>query len=362
MVTVQQGCELMALYLPLAVFWVVQTSPAACHTAAGFLQMQCEAAARAEEHSCHSADAGAGASEADFRSYSFSQPFHLIVSYDWLILQGPAKPVFEGDPVVLHCRAWQDWPLTQVTFYRDGSALGPTGPSRDFSIAAVQEADSGNYHCSGVFRSPGSGSLETASAVAITVQELFPAPVLRATPSAELQEGSPVTLTCQTKLPLQRSAARLLFSFYKDGRMMRSKGLSAEFQLPTVSEAHSGSYWCEAATEDNQVWKQSPQLELRVQSPSSSAAPPTLNPPQPKSAAPDTAPTEPLESRPPLPTPSAVDPGFSPLAVPDPHLHHQMNTLLKHMQDVRALLGHLLMELRELSGRLKTGPAKSQAQ
>uniref|UniRef100_A0A8C6QGS3 Uncharacterized protein n=2 Tax=Nannospalax galili TaxID=1026970 RepID=A0A8C6QGS3_NANGA len=74
--------------------------------------------------------------ETDFqvKGYTFSEPFHLIVSYDWLILQGPAAPIFEGDPLLLHCRAWQDWPLTQVTFYRDGSALGPPGPKKEFSI------------------------------------------------------------------------------------------------------------------------------------------------------------------------------------------------------------------------------------
>ncbi|KAI4579433.1 hypothetical protein MJT46_000801 [Ovis ammon polii x Ovis aries] len=99
----------------------------------------------------------------------------------------------------------------------------------------------------------------------IVSYELFRAPVLRVTPSAEPQEGKPVTLSCQTKLPLQRSAARLLFSFYKDGRTVRSRGPSPEFQIPTASETHSGSYWCEAATEDNQVWKQSPKLEIRVQ-------------------------------------------------------------------------------------------------
>lgn len=46
---------------------------------------------------------------------------------------------------------------------------------------------------------------------------------------------------------------------------MRDRGLSSEFQIPTASEAHSGSYWCEAATEDNKVWKQSSKLEVRVQ-------------------------------------------------------------------------------------------------
>ncbi|XP_014638762.1 PREDICTED: Fc receptor-like A isoform X1 [Ceratotherium simum simum] len=339
--------------------WAIPSS------AASFETLQCERPVSSQDSSCHTDEDLTGPREVDFqlKGYTFSQPFHLIVSYDWLILQSPAKPIFEGDPLVLRCQAWQDWPLTQVTFYRDGSALGPPGPNREFSIAVAQETDSGNYHCSGVFRSPGPGSPETASSVAIIVQELFPAPALRATPSTEPQEGGPVTLSCQTKLPLQRSATRLLFSFYKDSKTVRSRGLSSEFQILTASEAHSGSYWCEAATEDNQVWKQSPKLEIRVQGPSSSAASPTLNPASQKSAAPEPTPTEPREPLPPLPTPSSEDPGFSsPLQVPDPHLHHRMGVLLKQMQDVRALLGHLLMELRDLSGHLKLettkGPAK----
>uniref|UniRef100_A0AC11ALE5 Fc receptor like A n=1 Tax=Ovis aries TaxID=9940 RepID=A0AC11ALE5_SHEEP len=194
--------------------------------------------------------------------------------------------------------------------------------------------------------------------------ELFRAPVLRVTPSAEPQEGKPVTLSCQTKLPLQRSAARLLFSFYKDGRTVRSRGPSPEFQIPTASEAHSGSYWCEAATEDNQVWKQSPKLEIRVQGPSSSAAPTALTPAPPQKAdAPETTSTKPPEPLPPLPTPSAKDPdSFSPPQGPDPHLYHQMRVLLKQIQDMRVLLGHLVIELRDLSSHLKLettkGPAK----
>uniref|UniRef100_A0A2K5JFP6 Ig-like domain-containing protein n=1 Tax=Colobus angolensis palliatus TaxID=336983 RepID=A0A2K5JFP6_COLAP len=260
------GCVLMAwaLYLSLGVLWASQML-----LAASFETLQCEGPVCTEESSCHVEDDLTDASEAGFqvKGYTFSEPFHLIVSYDWLILQGPAKPVFEGDPLVLRCQAWQDWPLTQVTFYRDGSALGPPGPNREFSIAAVQEADSGHYHCSGIFQSPGPGSPETASGVAITVQ------------------GPP------------------------------------------------------------------------------GSAPLTLNPAPQKSAAPGTAPEEALGPLPPLPAPSSEDPGFSsPLGMPDPHLYHQMGLLLKHMQDMRVLLGHLLMELRELSGHRKPGTTKTTAE
>lgn len=74
-----------------------------------------------------------------------------------------------------------------------------------------------------------------------------------------------MTLICQTKLPPQRSATHLLFSFHKDGRTVCDRALSPELQIPAVSAAHAGSYWCEATTEDSQVWKQSPRLEVRVQ-------------------------------------------------------------------------------------------------
>uniref|UniRef100_A0A2K6EJK4 Fc receptor like A n=1 Tax=Propithecus coquereli TaxID=379532 RepID=A0A2K6EJK4_PROCO len=97
--------------------------------------------------------------------------------------------------------------------------------------------------------------------------------------------------------------------------------------------------------------------------PASSAASPTLNPAPQKSAAPGTTSImEPPGPPPLLPTPSSEDPDFSsPKGVPDPHLHHQMDVLLKHMQDVRALLGHLVMELRELSGHRKPGTTEAPA-
>ncbi|XP_077742856.1 Fc receptor-like A [Canis aureus] len=370
-VTMRLGCVLTAgvLYFSPTVLWAAQMllgviialglwfpAPAAgCHAAAPFETLQCEGPVSTQDSSCDTQEDLMGPREVDFqvKGYTFSKPFHLIVSYDWLILQGPVSPIFEGDPLTLRCQAWQDWPLAQVTFYRDGSAMGPPGPNREFSIAVVQETDSGHYHCSGILRSPGPGSPETASSVAIKIQELFPAPLLRATPSAEPQEGDPVTLSCQTKLPLQRSTTRLFFSFYKDSRTVRSRGLSPEFQIPTASKAHSGSYWCEAATEDNQVWKQSSKLEIRVQSPSSSTSSRTLNPAPQKSPVPESTPTAFPGPQPPLSTPSK-NPGFSsPLQVPDPHLYHQMGILLKQMQDMRALLGHLVMELRDLSVRLK---------
>ncbi|XP_076794059.1 Fc receptor-like A isoform X1 [Arvicanthis niloticus] len=342
-----------ALYICPAVLLATQMLLAGCHVAASLETLKCEGPISAEHSSCQAAAAEDKGDEDDgdmthsseagfqFKGYTFSKPFHLIVSYDWLILQGPATSIFEGDTLVLHCRAWQDWPLTQVIFYREGSALGPPGPKREFSITAVQKSDSGHYHCSGIFRSPGPGSRETASPVAVTVQELFAAPILKASPSSEPQEGGSVTLSCQTKLSLQRSASRLLFSFYKDGRSLSIRGVSSELQIPKVSEEHSGSYWCEAATEDRHISKQSPQLEIRVEA---------LQKP--------TASETPTEAPGPLPSPPGPSSEQLRFSSSDPHLRQQIHLLLKQMQDVRVLLGHLVMELRDLSVYLKPGTTK----
>uniref|UniRef100_A0A8C0SE24 Fc receptor like A n=2 Tax=Canis lupus familiaris TaxID=9615 RepID=A0A8C0SE24_CANLF len=251
------GCVLTAgvLYFSPTVLWAAQML-----LAAPFETLQCEGPVSTQDSSCDTQEDLMGPREVDFqvKGYTFSKPFHLIVSYDWLILQGPVSPIFEGDPLTLRCQAWQDWPLAQVTFYRDGSAMGPPGPNREFSIAVVQETDSGHYHCSGILRSPGPGSPETASSVAI-----------------------------------------------------------------------------------------------KIQGPSSSTSSRTLNPAPQKSPVPESTPTAFPGPQPPLSTPSK-NPGFSsPLQVPDPHLYHQMGILLKQMQDMRALLGHLVMELRDLSVRLK---------
>ena len=106
---------------------------------------------------------------------------------------------------------------------------------------------------------------QNSSSLLIFFLELFEAPVLKALPSSEPQEGDSVTLSCQTKLSPWRSASRLLFSFYKDGRPLSVRGVSSELQIPRASEEHSGSYWCEAVTEDRRVTKQSPPLAIQVQ-------------------------------------------------------------------------------------------------
>ncbi|XP_038624365.1 Fc receptor-like protein 5 [Tachyglossus aculeatus] len=256
--------------------------------------------------------------------YLFSRPFHLSVSYEWLILEAPLSPVWEGEALVLHCRSWRNWPLSRVTFYHDGVALSSSPESADFAITSAKPEDGGWYHCTGSLRTPVTVTRESAVAVAVEVRELFPPPMLRAAPSTEPREGSPLTLTCDTHPDPRRPDPRLRFSFYRDNRTVRGWDSSPEHRIPGAQSGDSGSYQCEVAMDTGRVWKRSPKLQIRVQR-SSSRDSPTTPPP----LSPD--PSAPPECGP-APSPPTLDP--------------QLSLLLQEIQAARALLSQLNLEAR----------------
>lgn len=167
----------------------------------------------------------------------------------------PCVPVSTGwTMVTLACRYILSSPIHVKT---EGSGGLNTLPGEGRSHGAWG-------HAPGLPCAPERGGL-TLLCHHLSPPELFPDPVLTASPSAEPRAGAAVTLSCRTQLRRERPAGRLLFAFYKGGGALRGWGLSSELQVRAASAAHSGSYWCEATTEDSRVWKRSPELEVRVQ-------------------------------------------------------------------------------------------------
>ncbi|XP_013376884.1 PREDICTED: low affinity immunoglobulin gamma Fc region receptor II-b isoform X4 [Chinchilla lanigera] len=80
---------------------------------------------------------------------SLSDPVHLDVISDWLLLQTPQLVFQEGDVIVLRCHSWNNKPLAKVTFYQNGIAKKFFSLSRNFSIPQANHSNSGDYHCTG---------------------------------------------------------------------------------------------------------------------------------------------------------------------------------------------------------------------
>lgn len=96
--------------------------------------------------------------------------------------------------------------------------------------------------------------------------ESFTRPVLRVS-SFQPISGSPVTLTCETRLSLERSDVPLQFCFFRNDQMLGSGwSLSPKFQITAMWSKDSGSYWCKAATTRYNTTSNSWRSWIQVQS------------------------------------------------------------------------------------------------
>ncbi|XP_062961925.1 LOW QUALITY PROTEIN: Fc receptor-like protein 2 [Cynocephalus volans] len=181
----------------------------------------------------------------------------------WLTLLAPSS-VFEGDSIVLTCQKKYNWKIKRITYYKDKKELFFSEELSNFTIQRAVMSDSGNYYCTATTKTIFPWT-ETSKIVNIKVQELFPCPVLTAS-SFQPTEGSPMTLTCETQLPPQRSNVQLQFCFFRDSWTLGSGWSSSpKFQIADMWGEDSGSYWCEAETVTHSVRKRSLQSQIHVQ-------------------------------------------------------------------------------------------------
>ena len=76
-------------------------------------------------------------------------PVSLLCPSDWLLLQTPRLLLQEGDPLVLRCHRWKNWPLFKITFFQDGTSKWYSPANSTFFIPHANVSHSGKYHCSG---------------------------------------------------------------------------------------------------------------------------------------------------------------------------------------------------------------------
>uniref|UniRef100_G1SJM8 High affinity immunoglobulin gamma Fc receptor I n=1 Tax=Oryctolagus cuniculus TaxID=9986 RepID=G1SJM8_RABIT len=188
-----------------------------------------------------------------------SEPVQLQAHRDWLLLQVSGRVFTEGEPLTMRCHAWKNKIVYNVLFYQNGKAFKFSSQDSELTIPKTNVNHNGIYHCSAMGR-----YRYTSAGVSVTVQELFRVPVLRASSPLPLQEGSAVTLSCETKLLPDSPPLRLYFSFYVGNKTVQARNVSSQYQIPRVGGEDLGLYWCEAATEDGGVRKCSVVLELGV--------------------------------------------------------------------------------------------------
>ncbi|XP_023366559.1 low affinity immunoglobulin gamma Fc region receptor II-b [Otolemur garnettii] len=97
---------------------------------------------------------------------SLSDPVHLDVFSDWLLLQTPHLEFQEGESITLRCHSWRNKPLTQISFFQNGIAKKFSHLNSSFSIPQANPSHSGDYYCKGKI----GPTAHSSQSVVITVQ------------------------------------------------------------------------------------------------------------------------------------------------------------------------------------------------
>ncbi|NXS40249.1 SN protein, partial [Balaeniceps rex] len=170
----------------------------------------------------------------------------------------------EGMAVILLCTVESN-PLSEITLLKGGQPvashptmsgdhpgqsgrISPAPNALKLELPEASEEDEGEYECRA--RSP-LGS--TRASLPLRVQAVRV--VVR--PSAEVPEGTDVTLTCRDA----GAHPGTLYTWYKNGRWL-AEGLDASLALPAARRTEAGAYACQAGR--GQRGRRAPPAALRV--------------------------------------------------------------------------------------------------
>ncbi|XP_058874340.1 Fc receptor-like protein 5 [Acipenser ruthenus] len=191
-----------------------------------------------------------------------SDPIHITVSDERVILQTPPQPVFEGDALTLRCRDRYNSDITRVVFYKDNKELQSQADT-ELSVARVSKSDEGSYKCR-AWR--WSAYLGDSAEVRVSVRER-PQAVLTLEPAwTQIFKSESVTLRCE----VQGDYTGWRLTWYKDGKKVSAtqdyySRIDDKYTISSATQYHSGEYTCQGERTGNPSYsKTSDALTLRV--------------------------------------------------------------------------------------------------
>ncbi|XP_068560455.1 B-cell receptor CD22-like [Cebidichthys violaceus] len=146
----------------------------------------------------------------------------------------PSGEIVEGSSVILTCSSDAN-PAASYIWYKKNQ-IKLQGPEGVYRFTSISSEDRGIYYC----KSENQYGRITSSEQFIDVQYAPKLPSVSVSPSAEIVEGSSVTLTCSSDA---NPAAN--YTWYKEGEDS-PKTSGQTFNITDFRAEHSGSYYCEA--------------------------------------------------------------------------------------------------------------------
>ncbi|KAK9540877.1 hypothetical protein VZT92_003298 [Zoarces viviparus] len=160
----------------------------------------------------------------------------------------PSGEIVEGSSVTLTCSSDAN-PAANYTWYKEHQTR-PHGEGAIYSFPSISSEDRGIYYC----KSENKHGWIDSTSLSVDVQYAPKLPSVSVSPSAEIVEGSSVTLTCSSDA---NPAAN--YTWYKENHTP----LSEEPQLvfSSIQSSDSGQYYCRA---ENQLGRTSKYINVDV--------------------------------------------------------------------------------------------------
>ncbi|XP_030599981.1 B-cell receptor CD22-like [Archocentrus centrarchus] len=146
----------------------------------------------------------------------------------------PSAEIVEGSSVTLTCSSDAN-PAANYTWYKEDGHK-PLSEDSQLVFSSIQSSDSGQYYCTAVNKL----GMKKSGYKRINVKYAPKCPSVSVSPSAEIVEGSSVTLTCSSDA---NPAANC--TWYKEDEDS-AKASGQNFTITDIRPEHSGSYYCVA--------------------------------------------------------------------------------------------------------------------
>ncbi|XP_062282322.1 myelin-associated glycoprotein-like [Scomber scombrus] len=149
--------------------------------------------------------------------------------------------IVEGSSVTLTCSSDAN-PAASYTWYKENQIL-QQGPEGIYYFTSISYKDRGFYHC----KSKNDYGQINSSSHFIDVRYAPKLPSVSVSPSAEIVEGSSVTLSCSSDANPAAS-----YTWYKENQKLPS-GPGGKYNLFSVSSKDSGIYYCKSENQYGQI-------------------------------------------------------------------------------------------------------------
>ncbi|KAM8772583.1 B-cell receptor CD22-like [Acanthopagrus schlegelii] len=166
----------------------------------------------------------------------------------------PSAEIVEGSSVTLTCSSDAN-PAANYTWYKENGDpdLQPLSKDPQLVFSSIQSSDSGEYNCT----AENQLGRRTSEYIYINVKYAPRLPSVSVSPSAEIVEGSSVTLTCSSDA---KPAAN--YTWYKEKQTL-IQGPEGIYHFSSISSEDRGNYSCKSENQYGEIMSSSVSVDVQ---------------------------------------------------------------------------------------------------